>query len=168
MPVDDPSTGEIVGGQGYDDLVARHDPDSEFSHFPGGVGHHDHSVIELDSEVRVSKLLEDSAVDLDRIVILFAFPYGSGGGGVLLGLGSLSLGAGPLLLFLDHVLSLEPGILSPANTAGGETPGRFRRTSLVDVKNRESGAIIQIACCGKKSVFSTGEQSLWAGDCAIM
>ena len=69
---------------------------------------------------------------------------------VLLGLGTLSPGAGPLLLFLDHVFSLEPGILPPADTAGGETPGRFRRTSLVDVKNRESGAIIQMVLLWKK------------------
>ena len=164
MPVDDPPAGEVVGGQCDDDLVARHDPDPEFPHFAGGVGHHDHPVIQLDSEVCVSKLLENRAVNLDRIAILFAFPYGSSGGGVLLGLGTFSLGAGPLLLFLDHVLSLEPVIPPPANTAGGARTGRFRRTSLVDVKNRESGAIIQIACRGKKGVFSAGETVFVGGE----
>src|SRR6476661_5459180 len=70
VPVDDATTGQVVGRELHDDPVLRKDPDVVLAHLAADVREHLVAVAQLDSEHRVGKGFHDGALHLDDAFLL--------------------------------------------------------------------------------------------------
>lgn len=79
VPIDDPSSVEVIGGQLDSDPIARRDPNSVPAHPAGNVGDQLVTALQHYLEHHVRKCLADDRVEYDRR--LFVRPNGRGGAG---------------------------------------------------------------------------------------
>ena len=68
VAVDDPATGQIVGGQLHDDAILWEDANVVLTHLARDVGEHLVSVGQLNAEHRVGQSLDNLALDFDDAV----------------------------------------------------------------------------------------------------
>ena len=69
VPVGDPASAEVVGGQLHLHPIAGQDPDVVHPHLPGDVREHLVAVLELDPEHGVGQRFDDRSLDQDRVVL---------------------------------------------------------------------------------------------------
>src|SRR4051812_15937413 len=70
VPVDDATTGQVVGRELHDHAVLGQDADVVLAHLAADVGEHPVPVLQLDPEHRVGQRLDDATLDLDGPVLL--------------------------------------------------------------------------------------------------
>src|SRR6478672_11283051 len=70
VPVDDPTSGEVVGGKLHNHAVLGKDPDVVLAHLAADVGEHLVSVGQLDPEHGIGEGLHDGALHLDHAFLL--------------------------------------------------------------------------------------------------
>src|SRR3954453_22421546 len=69
VPVGDPTSAEVVGGELHLDAIARQDADVVHAHLPGDVSQHLVAVLELDAEHRIRQRFHDCALEHDRVFL---------------------------------------------------------------------------------------------------
>src|SRR4051812_31103238 len=69
VPVDDATTGQVVGRELHDHAVLGQDADVVLAHLAADVGEHPVPVLQLDPEHRVGQRLDDATLDLDGPVL---------------------------------------------------------------------------------------------------
>ena len=69
VPVGDPTSAEVVGGELHLDAVPGQDADVVHAHLPGDVGQHLVAVLELDPEHGVRERLDDRPFEDDRVFL---------------------------------------------------------------------------------------------------